>query len=175
MHTHSKKSLNKRLSQSWWQLFSETRQEGSADGEIHATREHNNITTALKSTKKLRRAIQNKRHGVLLHDNVCLHTVACTWALLEHFNRELFDHQFTHQKNWFRSHCLKNNEKLMEDVKMWFSSQVADLQKIFFFSHSPETALWVVLVAQKFRRRITVFYTYCHFISLQLKQVKVSL
>jgi hypothetical protein len=43
-------------------------------------------------TLKLRRAIQNKRHGmlisgvVLLHDNERPHTAACTRALLEHFN-----------------------------------------------------------------------------------------
>jgi hypothetical protein len=29
---------------------------------------------------------------VLLHDNMGPHTVACTRALLEHFNWELFDH-----------------------------------------------------------------------------------
>jgi transposase len=29
---------------------------------------------------------------VLLHDNAHLHTAAHTWALLEHFNWELFDH-----------------------------------------------------------------------------------
>jgi transposase len=28
----------------------------------------------------------------LLHDNACQHTAACTQALLEHFNWELFDH-----------------------------------------------------------------------------------
>jgi hypothetical protein len=29
---------------------------------------------------------------VLIHDNVHMHTTARTWALLEHFNWELFDH-----------------------------------------------------------------------------------
>jgi hypothetical protein len=29
---------------------------------------------------------------VLLFDNACLHTAAHTWAQLEHFNWELFDH-----------------------------------------------------------------------------------
>jgi transposase len=47
---------------------------------------------------KLHRAIQNKRcemltSGVVLfHDNERLHTAAHTWALLEHFNWELFNH-----------------------------------------------------------------------------------
>jgi transposase len=29
---------------------------------------------------------------VLLHDNARQHTTTCTWALLQHFNWELFDH-----------------------------------------------------------------------------------
>jgi hypothetical protein len=37
-------------------------QETSSDGGIHATRDHNNIRSVLRNTKKkLRRAIQNKR------------------------------------------------------------------------------------------------------------------
>jgi histone-lysine N-methyltransferase SETMAR len=73
-------------------------QERSADGGIHATKDHNNVTSVLQNTKKLHRAIQNKRHGmltfgvVLLHHNACPHTAARTRALLEHFNWELFDH-----------------------------------------------------------------------------------
>jgi histone-lysine N-methyltransferase SETMAR len=72
-----------------------------------------------ETLKKLRRAIQNKWRGMLtfgvmlLHDNVCLHTSACTQALPDHFNWELFDHPpyspdltlsdyhlFTYLKNW---------------------------------------------------------------------------
>jgi hypothetical protein len=51
-----------------------------------------------ETLKKLLRTIENKRHGmltygvVLLHDNACPDTAACTQALLEHFNWELFDH-----------------------------------------------------------------------------------
>jgi hypothetical protein len=73
-------------------------QERSADGGIHATRDHN-VTSALRDTKKKRcRAIHNKRSGmltsgaVLLHDNAHPHTAAGTRALLDHFNWELFDH-----------------------------------------------------------------------------------
>jgi hypothetical protein len=53
---------------------------------------------------------------VLLHGNECLHTAACTQALLEHFSWELFDfppqspdlapssyHPFTYLKNWLKS------------------------------------------------------------------------
>jgi transposase len=53
-----------------------------------------------ETLKQLRKAIQNKRHGmltysilvVLFHDNALPHKTARTRALLEHFNWELFDH-----------------------------------------------------------------------------------
>jgi len=47
---------------------------------------------------KLRRSIQNKRHGmltkgvVLLHDKAWPHTAARTNALIKRFNWEIFDH-----------------------------------------------------------------------------------
>jgi transposase len=78
---------------------------------------------------------------VLFHDNACPHmsTTVHTQALLEHFNWELFDHPpyspdlapsdyhlFTYLKNWLGSQCFNNNEELMQGVKMWLSSQVAD-------------------------------------------------
>jgi hypothetical protein len=90
-------------------------------------------------------AIQNKKHGMLksgvvpVHDNACPHTAACTRALLEHFSWELFDHPsysldlaprnyhlFTYLKNWLGTQHFNNNEELMEGVKTWLSSQVAD-------------------------------------------------
>jgi hypothetical protein len=59
---------------------------------------------------------------------------------LEHFNWELFDHPpysldlvpcdyhlFTYLKNWLRSQRFNTNEELMEGVKTWLSSQVADI------------------------------------------------
>jgi histone-lysine N-methyltransferase SETMAR len=55
-------------------------------------------TMSLASHYYVGPAIQNKRRGmltfsiVLLHDNVHLHTAACTQALLKHFNWELSDH-----------------------------------------------------------------------------------
>jgi histone-lysine N-methyltransferase SETMAR len=91
-----------------------------------------------KTPKKLRRAIHNKRHGMLtcgilvvhVHDIARPYIAARTRALLEHFNWELFEHPFystdlapsdyylfTKLKNWFRSQRLKNNEELMEGVK----------------------------------------------------------
>jgi hypothetical protein len=68
---------------------------------------------------------------------VLLHAAACTLALLEHFNWQLLDHPpyspdltlsdnclFLYLKNWVRSQHFNNNE-LMEDVKIWMSSQAA--------------------------------------------------
>jgi hypothetical protein len=73
-------------------------QERTAVGGIHATRDHHNARGVLQNTKKMHSAIHNKRRGMLtsgvalLHDNACLDTDACTWAMLEHFNWQLFDH-----------------------------------------------------------------------------------
>jgi hypothetical protein len=76
-------------------------QEWSADGWIHVTRDHNNIRSVLRNTKKMCRASHsnNRRgmltsgiHAVLLHDNACPHTAAPTRVLLQHFNWELFCH-----------------------------------------------------------------------------------
>jgi hypothetical protein len=70
----------------------------------------------------------------LLH----MSTAARAQALLKHFTWELFDHPpysadltssdyhlFTYLKNWVGSQHLKNNE-LMEGVKTWLGSHVAD-------------------------------------------------
>jgi transposase len=119
-------------------------QERSVDGGIHATRDHN-VTSILQNTKKMLWAIQNKRRGmltygvVLLHDNARPHTAARTRAQLEHFNWELSDHPplspdrvpseyhlFTYLKNWLGSEHFNNNEELMEGVKTWLRSRVAD-------------------------------------------------
>jgi hypothetical protein len=94
-----------------------------------------------ETLKKLHRAIQNKRHGmltfgvVLHHDNAHPHTGAHTLALLEYINWELFDHPpdspdlapsdyhlFTYLKNCLGSQRFSNNEELMEGVKTWLSS-----------------------------------------------------
>jgi histone-lysine N-methyltransferase SETMAR len=77
--------------------------------------------------------------GVMLRqDNVHLHTVARTQALLEHLNWELSDyppnspdlalsnyHLFTYLKKWLGSQLFKNN-KLREGAKTWLSSQAGD-------------------------------------------------
>jgi hypothetical protein len=90
-----------------------------------------------ETLKKLHKAFQNERRGmlitdiVLLHDNARPHTstAARTRVLLEHFNWELFVnlpysfdlapsdyHPFTYLKNWLGSQRFNSNE-LMEGVK----------------------------------------------------------
>jgi hypothetical protein len=75
---------------------------------------------------------------VLLHDNACPHTAAHTWALLEHFNWSCLTTLYIALISlWVTATCLStwrtgwdqffsNNEELMEGVKTWLSSQVAD-------------------------------------------------
>jgi hypothetical protein len=53
------------------------------------------------------------------------------WVLCDHppYSPDLTSrdyHLFTYLKNWLGSQCLNNNEELMEDVKIWLSSQAAD-------------------------------------------------
>jgi hypothetical protein len=67
------------------------------------------------------------------------YTAACTRAMLEHFNWELFDHPlynpdlslsgchlFTYLKICLGSQHFSNNEELVESVKTWLSSQASD-------------------------------------------------
>jgi hypothetical protein len=125
-------------------------QERSADGGIHAVRDHrNNITSVMWNAERLCRAIQNKGTGMLLsgvvlsHNTASLHTAACTRALMENCSWKFFDrppyssdlalsnyHLFTYLKKGLGSQCFNNNE-LMEGVKRWLSVQVA----VFFDTH----------------------------------------
>jgi hypothetical protein len=50
-----------------------------ADGGIHATRDHNNIRSALQTTKK--KAQDHSDGEMLLHENTRPHTAARTQAL----------------------------------------------------------------------------------------------
>jgi hypothetical protein len=49
LHQTSQKSVNNSLPESWWQLFSGTGQERNADGLNHATRDHNNVSSASRN------------------------------------------------------------------------------------------------------------------------------
>jgi hypothetical protein len=103
--THIHKKPKKFKQMFFARKLKQLEQEMSVDGGIHATRDHNNVRSGLRNAKKncVGPAIQNKRCGmltygvVLLHDNVSLHTrtAACTPALLDNFNWELFSFRAT--------------------------------------------------------------------------------
>jgi hypothetical protein len=81
MHTHSPNKPKKFKQTSASQKADDNcflGQERSADGEIHATKDHNNVRSVLQnSKKKLIRAIQNKRHGMLTYSVVLLQDFVC--------------------------------------------------------------------------------------------------
>jgi hypothetical protein len=149
----SRKSLNKRLPESWWQLFSGT-------GKMEFIQGNTIISQVYWKTQKLCRVTQNTGRGmltsgvVLRHDIVRPHTstAARAWSLLEHFNWELFDippyspdlapsdyYLFTHLSNWSGSQRFNNNEELMEGFKMWLSSQAADFSDTNIKNSFPDT------------------------------------
>jgi histone-lysine N-methyltransferase SETMAR len=93
--------------------------------------------------KKVRHAIQNKRHGmlsrgiVMLHDNARPHTAATTQGFIATFSREQFDHSpyspdlapsdfhvFLYLKTFLGGLLFHDNE-VKEAVNTWFASQVA--------------------------------------------------
>jgi histone-lysine N-methyltransferase SETMAR len=93
--------------------------------------------------KKLHRAIQNKRRGMLswgvmmLHDNDRPHTLAATQDLIGTFGREQFNHppyspdlapsdfhMLLHLKTFLGGRRFHDVE-VKEAVNMWFTSQVA--------------------------------------------------
>jgi hypothetical protein len=105
-------------------------EERSADGGIHATRNHNNVRNVLRNTK-----ITEYDHSEQNGWNADIRCSAPpptdfrTRALLERFNWELFDHPpyspdlapsdfdlFTYLKNWLRSWPFNSNEELVEGV-----------------------------------------------------------
>jgi [histone H3]-lysine36 N-dimethyltransferase SETMAR len=94
---------------------------------------------------KLRRAIQNKRRGllstgiVLLHDNARPHTADRTVQLLQKFHWEIFDHApyspnlapsdyhlFMHLKKWLASQRFETDDELQTGVNEWFKTLAAD-------------------------------------------------
>ncbi|KAJ4429714.1 hypothetical protein ANN_21918 [Periplaneta americana] len=99
-----------------------------------------------ETLRKLRRAILNKRRGmltagvVLLHDSARSHTARLTAPVLTEFGWELFDHPpyspdlapsdfhvFLHLKKFlFSGERFGNDEELKTSVTRWFHSQVAE-------------------------------------------------
>ena len=103
-----------------------------------------NADAYCETVRKLRRAIQNKRRGmlssgiVLLHDNARPHTAARTAQLLQQFHWEVFDHPpysldiapsdyhlFMHLKQWLASQSFED-DRLKTGVTTWFKSLAAD-------------------------------------------------
>lgn len=104
------------------------------------------ITAASYSVtlQRLRRAIQNKRRGmlssgiVLLHDNARPHTAAVTKKLLQRFRWEVFDHPpyspdlapsdfhlFAHMKRWLGGQHFGTDIELQTSVQTWLKTQAA--------------------------------------------------
>jgi histone-lysine N-methyltransferase SETMAR len=98
-----------------------------------------------ETLKKLRRAIQNKRRGmlsrgiVLIHDNARPHTATATQELLTTFKWEQFDHPpyspdlapsdyhlFQHLKSFLESQRFHDDNEVKESVSMWLKSQAAN-------------------------------------------------
>jgi len=104
-----------------------------------------NADVYCETVRKLRRAIRNKRRGmlssgiVLLHDNARPHTAAGTAQMLQQFRWEVFDHPpyspdlapsdyhlFMHLKKWLASQSFEDHDRLKTGVTTWFKSLVAD-------------------------------------------------
>jgi transposase len=193
IHQTSRRSLNKHLSARklratvFWDrkgvLMVELMQKGTT------------LTSGMycETLKKLRRAIQNRGHGmltygvVILHDGALPRTVARTWQLLERFNWELFDHPpyspdlapndyhlFTHLKNWLRSQRFNNNE-LMKGLKCgWAHRRQTSLRKAYkkLFLDTSASFLAVTTLRSSISMYIffvKIFISRCLFISSSLE------
>ncbi|GBL87308.1 Histone-lysine N-methyltransferase SETMAR [Araneus ventricosus] len=97
-----------------------------------------------ETLQRLRRAIQNKRRGmlssgiVLLHDNARPHTAVATTILLQRFGWEVFDHPpyspdlapsdfhlFAHMKYWLGGQIFATDNELQTSVQNWLKTQAA--------------------------------------------------
>jgi hypothetical protein len=106
---------------------------------------------------------------------VCLHAGAHTTALLKNFNCELFDHPpyspdfapnnsylFTYQKNWLQLQHFSSNV-LMEGVKIYLSSQVADFLTQAYKNVFPDMADASILTVTAVRSMYIIFH--CFFLT----------
>ena len=103
-----------------------------------------NSAVYCETLKRLRRAIQNKRRGiltsgiVLIHDNACPHSAAATQQILKQFKWDVFDHPpyspdlapsdfhlFPELKKWLGGRRFGTNEELQDTVKAYFRSLAA--------------------------------------------------
>ncbi|KAJ4444150.1 hypothetical protein ANN_05939 [Periplaneta americana] len=104
-----------------------------------------NANRYCETLRKLRRAIQNKRRGmlsrgvVLLHDNARPHTAASTRELLDQFGWEIFDHPpyspdlapsdfhlFTKLKDFLGGTRFGSDEELKKTVNTWLNELAAE-------------------------------------------------
>ncbi|KAJ4441265.1 hypothetical protein ANN_11119 [Periplaneta americana] len=104
-----------------------------------------NANRYCETLRKLQRAIQNKRRGmlsrgvVLLHDNARPHTAASTRELLDQFGWEIFDHPpyspdlapsdfhlFTKLKDFLGGTRFGSDEELKKTVNTWLNELVAE-------------------------------------------------
>ncbi|KAJ4428268.1 E3 ubiquitin-protein ligase mib1, partial [Periplaneta americana] len=104
-----------------------------------------NANRYCETLRKLWRAIQNKRRGmlsrgvVLLHDNARLHTAASTRELLDQFGWEIFDHPpyspdlapsdfhlFTKLKDFLGGTRFGSDEELKKTVNTWLNELAAE-------------------------------------------------
>lgn len=102
-----------------------------------------------ETLKRVRRAIQNKRRGmltdgvVLLHDNATSHTARVTSSLLEQFRWEVLPHPphspdlapsdyhlFPFLKGWLGGQRFDDDEELISAVNNWFQNQAAEWYNI---------------------------------------------
>lgn len=98
-----------------------------------------------QTLQKLRRAIQNKRRGMLsskillIHDNARPHTANVTREVLESFKWELFPHPpyspdlapsdfhlFPAMKKWLAMQRFDDDAQLQEEVTKWLKAQAAE-------------------------------------------------
>lgn len=103
----------------------------------------------IETLKKLRRAIQKKRRGmlasgiVLLHDNARPHTAARTQQVLNDFGCDIFNHPpyspdlapseyhvFPKLKKWLWCKHFKDDEELKTSVINWLHTQAAEFYSI---------------------------------------------
>jgi [histone H3]-lysine36 N-dimethyltransferase SETMAR len=104
-----------------------------------------NADSYVETLKNLRRAIQNKRRGLLssgvvfLHDNARPHAAQKTKDLLGQFKWDVFSHPpyspdlapsdyflFMHMKKWLGSQRFEDDEELKDAVNGWLKAQAGD-------------------------------------------------
>lgn len=104
-----------------------------------------NKETYCETLRRLRRAIQNKRRGmlssgvILIHDNARPHSANVTKQLLQQFKWEVFDHPpyspdlapsdyhlFREMKAWLGGQRFANNDELQNAVTTYLGSLAAD-------------------------------------------------